>query len=87
MARKLKNVKNETQILFDQESDQKYSKTWKKRNAHWWTCNMARKMKIMENEKNILQELEYDKKHQNMENEKCTLQDLEYGRKNENHGK
>ena len=45
MVRKLKNMANETKILFEQESDQKYSKTWKMRNAHWWTWIMARKLK------------------------------------------
>ena len=52
MVRKLKNVENETQTLFDLEYGEKHSKTWKIRNAHCRTCNMARKLKIMENDKN-----------------------------------
>ena len=63
MARKLKNVENETQKLFDQESDQKYSKTWKIRNAHWWTWIMARKLKNVGNETKLLYDLTYGKKH------------------------
>ena len=62
MARKLKNVENETQKLFDQESDQKYSETWKIRNAHWWTWIMARKLKNVGNETHILYDLAYGKK-------------------------
>ena len=54
MARKLKNVGNETQILYDLAYGKKHSKTWKMRNAHCRTWSMAGKMKIMENEKNIL---------------------------------
>jgi len=34
MARKLKNVGNETQILYDLAYGQKHSKTWNMRNAH-----------------------------------------------------
>ena len=52
MARKLKNVENETQTLFDLEYGEKDSKTQKIRNANCRTCNMARKLKIMENDKN-----------------------------------
>ena len=34
MARKLKNVENETQTLFDLVCDKKQEKTWQKKNAH-----------------------------------------------------
>ena len=54
LARKLKNVGNETRILYDLAYGKKHSKTWKMRNAHCRTWSMAGKMKIMENEKNIL---------------------------------
>ena len=54
MARKLKNVENETQTLFDIEYKDKHSKTWKMRNAHLRTWSMARKLKIKENEKHTL---------------------------------
>ena len=63
MVRKLKNTANETKILFDQESDQKYSKTWKMRNAHWWTWIMVRKLKNVGNETQIMYDLAYGKKH------------------------
>jgi hypothetical protein len=43
MARKLKNVKNETQTLFDLEYGEKHSKTLKMRNAHNRTYSMGRK--------------------------------------------
>ena len=54
MARKLKNVKNETQTLFDLEYGEKHSKTWIKGKAHFRTLSMARKLKIIENEKHKL---------------------------------
>ena len=57
MVRKLKNVENETQILFDQESDFNYSKTWKMRYAHWWTWIMVRKLKNVGNETQIMYDL------------------------------
>ena len=41
MARKLKNVINETQTQFDLEYGEKHSKKWKMRNAHSRTWNMA----------------------------------------------
>jgi hypothetical protein len=62
MARKLKNVENETQNLFDLEYVEKHSKTWKMRNAHCRNWSIVRKMKIMENEKPTLQNLEYGEK-------------------------
>ena len=34
MARKLKNVENETQTLFDLVCDKKQGKTWQMKNAH-----------------------------------------------------
>jgi hypothetical protein len=45
MVRKLKNVENETQTLFDLENHKKYSKTWKNRNAHCRTWSIARNVK------------------------------------------
>jgi hypothetical protein len=54
MVRKLKNMENETQTLFDLEYSEKNSKTWKKRNAHCRTWILARNLKIMEHEKHIL---------------------------------
>ena len=42
MARKLKNVENETQTLFNLEYGEKHSKMWKMRNAHCRTWKMAR---------------------------------------------
>ena len=87
MARKRKNVENETQILFDQVSEQKYSKTWKMRNAHWWTWIMARKLKNVENETQTLFKLNWQDTLKNGENEKYTLQNLDYGKNTENHVK
>ena len=63
MVRKLKNVENERQILFDQESDFNYSKTWKMRYAHWWTWIMVRKLRNVGNETQIMYDLAYGKKH------------------------
>jgi hypothetical protein len=54
MTRKLKNVENVTQTLFDLEYVRKFSKTWKMRNAHCITWIIARKLNIMENEKYTL---------------------------------
>ena len=48
MARKLKNFEDETHKMFHLEYGEKYSKTWKMRNAHYRTCSMARKLQIME---------------------------------------
>ena len=62
-------------------------KSWKMRNVHCRTWNMARKLKIMEHEKHPLDDLKMTKSLKNVKNEKCTLQDLEYGEKTENHGK
>ena len=45
MARKLKNVENETQTLFDLEYCKKHSKMQKMRIVHCRTWNMARKLK------------------------------------------
>jgi hypothetical protein len=44
MARKLKNVKNETQTLFDLEYGEEHSKTWKTRNPDCRTWSMAIKL-------------------------------------------
>jgi hypothetical protein len=49
MARKLKNVKNETQKMFFMEYGEKLLKTWKMSDAHCRTWSMERKRKIMEN--------------------------------------
>jgi hypothetical protein len=54
MARKQKNVENETEALFDLEYGKQYSKTSKMRNAHSRSWSMPKKLKIMENEKNTL---------------------------------
>ena len=50
IARKLKNVENETQTLFNLEYGEKHSKMWKMRNAQGRTWSMARKLKYVENE-------------------------------------
>jgi hypothetical protein len=54
MARKIKNMKNETQTMFDLEYSKKHSKTLKRRNEHCRTWSMAGKLKIMDNEKHTL---------------------------------
>jgi hypothetical protein len=54
MARKLKNMENETQTLFDLEYGEKHSKTWKMRNAQCRTWIMVRNLKIMENDKHTI---------------------------------
>jgi hypothetical protein len=54
MAKRIKNVENETQKLFDVEYGRKHPKTWKMRNAQCRTWNMARKLKMMKNEKHTL---------------------------------
>jgi hypothetical protein len=50
MPRKLKNVENEKEKLFDMEYGEKHTKTRKKRKAHCRTWSVARKLKIMEHE-------------------------------------
>ena len=62
MTRKLKNVENETQTLFDMEYGGKNLKLWKFRNAHYRTQIMAKKKENVENEKHTLQDLEYGEK-------------------------
>ena len=42
MARKLKNVINETQTQFDLEYGEKHSKAWKMRNTHFRTGHRAK---------------------------------------------
>ena len=54
IARKLKNVENETQTLFNLEYGEKHLKTWTMRNQHCRAWIMARKLKIMENEKHTV---------------------------------
>ena len=74
MVRKLKNVDNETQALYNLECGEKHWKTWKMRNAHFMTWNMASKLKNVENETQTLFDLEYGEKHwQTLEKEKCSL--------------
>ena len=63
MVRKLKNVENEKEKLFDMEYGEKHTKMWKIRKAHYRTWSMARKLKIMENEKHKLQNLKYGKEN------------------------
>ena len=53
MARKLKNVENETQPQFKINWEETF-KNKKMRNVHCKTWSMARKMKIVENEKHTL---------------------------------
>ena len=54
MARKLKNVENKTQTIFNLEYGDKHWESWKMWNAHGRNCNMARKVIIVENEKDTL---------------------------------
>ena len=87
--KKLKNVENETQTLFDLEYHEKHSQTWK----------MSRKLKYIENDFHKMQDLKYGEKTEktrkmrnskthmvgpgtwqetvkNVKNGICTLQDL-----------
>ena len=63
MARKLKNVENETHILYNLEYGEKDRKARKRRYIHSRTWNMARKLKNVENETQTLFDLEYGKNH------------------------
>jgi hypothetical protein len=63
IPRKLKNVINETQTLYNLKYGEKYSKTCKMKNAHCRTWRMARKRKTMGNEKHTVYDLEYGVKH------------------------
>ena len=63
----IKNVENETQTVFDLEYGGIHSKTWKMRNAHCRTWNIARKLKIIENEKDTHQDMIYGEKHKKLE--------------------
>ena len=63
MARKLKNVENETETLYGLENFREIQKTWGKKNAHSRTWSIARKQKIIENEKHTLQDVKYGEKH------------------------
>jgi hypothetical protein len=49
MVSKLKILENENHTLYDLQYGEKHRKSWKMRNAHCRTWNMARKLKIMEN--------------------------------------
>jgi hypothetical protein len=59
----MKNVKKETQTLFDLEYGDKHSKKRQKRKTHCRTWNMARKLRLEENEKLTWLDLEYGEKH------------------------
>ena len=73
MTRKLKNVENDTQTIFDLENGRKHSKTGKMRNAHCMTWNMARKMKkIGKSETHSIGSEIYRETLKNMENENYT---------------
>ena len=54
IARKLKNVENETQKRFELKYGEKHLKTWTMRNEHCRAWIMARKLQIMENEKHTV---------------------------------
>ena len=59
-------------------------KTWKMRNTHFKTWNMARKPKKLEKcDTNNVLPGRWQETLTNVEYEKCTLQDLEYGKKPE----
>ena len=51
VARKLKNVEDETQTLYDLEYGEKNCKTWKMRHKNCFTWIMARKLKSVQKEK------------------------------------
>ena len=61
MARKLKNVKNETQTLFKINWRNTF-KNKKMRKVHCKSWSMAKKMNIVENEKHTLQDFECGEK-------------------------
>ena len=67
--------------------DKEKRKSWKMRNVHCRTWNMARIPKIMENEKHTLEDFKMTKSLKNVKKQKCTLQELEYGKKTDNQGK
>ena len=50
------NVEKEKHTLQDVKCGEENSKSWKIRNVHGRTWNMARKLKIMENEKHTLED-------------------------------
>ena len=53
MARKVKNLENETRTLCNMEYVKKHWKMCKMRNAHSRTWNVVRKMKNVENEDTV----------------------------------
>ena len=57
---KTKNTENEKYTLQDVKYCEENGKSWKFRNVHGRTWNMARKLKIMENEKHPLDHLKND---------------------------
>jgi len=97
MARKLKNVENETQTLYWLEYGKKHWKTWKMRNIPCKTCvrnaqcrtwNMARKQKKRGKwDTNTVWPGTWQGTLTNLENEKCTLYNPEYGEKYDKRGK
>ena len=72
MARKLKNVENETQTQYDLEYGEKHLKTWKMRNTHCKNGIMVRKWKNMKNEKYTLSDMDCGWKLTKDENENLT---------------
>ena len=66
IARKQKNMENETQTVYDLKYGKQHSNTWKMRNAQSRTWSMVRNVKIIENEKNKLQDMKYGE-----DTEKC----------------
>ena len=63
MARNILKMENKKCTLQDREYGEKHLKTWKMRNAHWWTWIMVRKLKNVGNETQIMYDLAYGKKH------------------------
>ena len=62
-------------------------KSWKMRNTHYRTWNMARKLKNFENEKHTLGREMWEETLKNMKNEKYRLYELNNGQKTEKRGK
>jgi hypothetical protein len=63
MARKLKNVENETQTLYDLEYGKTTGKMWKMSHKQFRTWSMARKLRNEENQQLTWFDLEYGEKH------------------------
>jgi ABC-type dipeptide/oligopeptide/nickel transport system ATPase component len=74
LVRKLKNIENETQTLYDLEYGEKHSKRCKMRNAHCRTWNMAIKQKNEKKERNSHDGIwKTERNTENVENEKHTF--------------